>query len=801
MDENSVTGQFGQLMFCFHETSGKIVGELRTLFASHNENPSMTNLTLDQALQQGIEAHKAGQLQEADRLYTAILKTQPKHPDANHNMGVLAVGVGKVEQALPFFKTALEANPGTAQFWLSYIDALIKLEQLADAKVVLDQAKSKGAKGNSFEKLEQQLQEAGKEPLAASKTPAEATPQQPNILDSLKLDQAISLAKKKAKEGSPEEARRVYQDILTKFPKNKRASEELTGLAGKSSAKTYNAPKDKLQSLLVLYNKGQLVLVVEQAKALTKQYPEAFDVWHLMALAAAQIGQLDQAIFAFNKVIAIKPDYAEAFNNMGLALQKQGKLQEAIEAYNKALAIKPDYAAAHYNKGNDLQEQGKLQEAVKAYNQALAIKPEYADAYNNMGLVLQKQDKLEEAIEAYTKALTIKPSNAEAYNNMGGALKEQGKLEEAIEAYNKALAIKPDYAEACNNMGVTLKEQGKLEEAIEAYNKALTIKPDYAEAHNNMSFAKLLTSSWREGIELRKWRWHTQKHQRYVRTFSAREWDGKELPHNKTLLVWAEQGPGDVVIWSSCISHYANIFRKIIIECHPKLMDLLERSFPNILVRSSEDRSSHSSEDFDFHVSMETLFGYAYLVGACTETQSSYLFPNPERVKYWSTKLRNISNRTTVGLSWKSPVMTTQRAKNYPSLSYWGKTLQKYRSKFTFVNLQSTDYQHDIEYLKSHFECEIVHFDQLDLYNDLSDVAALSQALDCIISVATAAATISAAVGTQTIIPTWRQSPWNNILFNSRGPAVDILQKNTTESWAPVFEKVTTKLKMLNTEY
>jgi thioredoxin-like negative regulator of GroEL len=97
----------------------------------------MTELTIDQALQKGIQAHKDGQVQEADSLYTAILKVQPKHPDANHNMGVLAVGVGKVEQALPFFKTALEANPAIAQFWLSYIDALIKLRKLADAQSVL----------------------------------------------------------------------------------------------------------------------------------------------------------------------------------------------------------------------------------------------------------------------------------------------------------------------------------------------------------------------------------------------------------------------------------------------------------------------------------------------------------------------------------------------------------------------------------------------------------------------------------------------------------------------------------------
>ena len=430
----------------------------------------------------------------------------------------------------------------------------------------------------------------------------------------------------------------------------------------------------------------------------------------------------------------------------------------------------------------------------------LAIKPDYADAYNNMGNALKEQGKLEEAIEAYNKALAIKPDYAEAYNNMGIALQEQGKLEEAIEAYNKALAIKPDYAEAYNNMGNALKEQGKLEEAIEAYNKALAIKPDYAEAYNNMGFAKLSTSSWREGIELRKWRWHTKKHQTYNRSFSAREWDGNEAAHDKTLLVWAEQGPGDVVIWASCISHYAKICGKIIIECHPKLVELFKRSFPNVMIRSPDSRSVDSPEDFDFQVPMETLFGYACLEGACTETQSSYLFPDPKRVKHWSTKLRNISSLKTVGLSWKSPLMTTQRAKNYPELSHWGKTLQKYKSKFIFVNLQSTDYRDDITYFKDHFGCEIVHFDQLDLYNDLSDVAALSQALDCSISVATAAATISAAVGTQTIIPTWKQSSWNNILFNSRGPAVEILLKNTSDSWTPVFEEVATKLKVLDAE-
>ena len=130
----------------------------------------MSELTLEKALQKGIEAHKAGKVQEADQYYTAILQTQPKHPDANHNMGVLAVGVGKVDQALPFLKTALEANPNIEQFWLSYIDALVKLEKLADAKAVLDQAKDTGVKGDAFDQLEKRLIEKSAVPQPTRET-------------------------------------------------------------------------------------------------------------------------------------------------------------------------------------------------------------------------------------------------------------------------------------------------------------------------------------------------------------------------------------------------------------------------------------------------------------------------------------------------------------------------------------------------------------------------------------------------------------------------------------------------------
>jgi len=68
---------------------------------------------------------------------------------------------------------------------------------------------------------------------------------------------------------------------------------------------------------------------------------------------------------------------------MGVTLQEQGKPEEAIEAYNKALAIKPDNAEAYNNMGITLADEGKLEEALEVYHKSLTIKPDYAEATEN----------------------------------------------------------------------------------------------------------------------------------------------------------------------------------------------------------------------------------------------------------------------------------------------------------------------------------------------------------------------------------------------------------------------------------
>ena len=114
-------------------------------------------LTIEQALQQGVAFHKSGKLKEAEGVYRAILQAQPDHPDANHNLAVLLISSQKTSEALTFFKAALQSNSKTEQFWLSYLNALITTGSVGLAKEVLKNAEEQGFSGEKFHALRQKL--------------------------------------------------------------------------------------------------------------------------------------------------------------------------------------------------------------------------------------------------------------------------------------------------------------------------------------------------------------------------------------------------------------------------------------------------------------------------------------------------------------------------------------------------------------------------------------------------------------------------------------------------------------------
>ena len=410
---------------------------------------SLMESTLDQMLQRGVAAHNQGNLQESERIYRAILQVQPKHPHANHNLGLIAVSMNRSGVALPLFKIAVEVNPNIEQFWLSYIEALIAERQFDGAKQVLKKGKKKGIAKETLEALKQKLVS-----VKGGGMPTQ-------VPSSVELRELLD----HYQNGLHSEAEALALAIIKRFPEHPFSWKILGAInialgrmtdalaAGKKSVELDSGDNQAHNSLGVIFE---------------------------------ELGRFEEAESSYRKAALLKPDDCGIYYNLGNAMRKLKKFEEATSAYRQAIAVKPDYAEAHSNLGITFQELGKFEEAESSSRQAISITSDFVDAHSNLGNALKNLGRLKEAEASYRQAIVLKPDYAEVHNNLGNLLKELGKLEESEASLRQAIALQPDFAEAHNNLGHTLQELGRLEEAKASYTQAIGVKPDSAQAHVNL---------------------------------------------------------------------------------------------------------------------------------------------------------------------------------------------------------------------------------------------------------------------------------------------------------------------------
>jgi Flp pilus assembly protein TadD/2-polyprenyl-3-methyl-5-hydroxy-6-metoxy-1,4-benzoquinol methylase len=355
---------------------------------------------MNQTIEQAVMMHRSGKLQEAELLYRAILKVQPKHPDANHNLGVLAVSSNKIGFALPLFKTALEANPSQGQFWISYIDALIKAQQLDAARNILEQGKKMGLAGERIDELSK---------LVTLRSTV-ASPDKSHVQTETQNKKQFSAKMKKQKKTLP----------LQSSPTQNRDSFQ-----------------EELNALLARYQSGQYEIAEKLATEMTKNYPKQSFGWKILGAIFHMSGRLNDALMAHQKVLTALPADSDVYNNLGVTLHDLGRLEDAEESLRKAIILKPDYVEAYSNLGNLLRDLGKLAEAEVSHRQAVVLKPNYAEALNNLGITLRDLGRLEDAEKSFKKAIVLKPDYADAYSNLGNTLEDLGRLGEAL---NNAVA-------------------------------------------------------------------------------------------------------------------------------------------------------------------------------------------------------------------------------------------------------------------------------------------------------------------------------------------------------------------------
>jgi tetratricopeptide (TPR) repeat protein len=247
--------------------------------------------------------------------------------------------------------------------------------------------------------------------------------------------------------------------------------------------------KEQINGLVALVSQGRLEDALPKAEGLVQQFPDVPFILNLQGAINLGLGRLVQAAASYRKVLAIKPDHAQAHNNLGIALDQLGKPDEAVASYRKALEIKPDLAEAHANLGNVLALRHEIDEAIASYSRAIELVPGDRDTHTNLGNALTELERWPEAAASFFNALKLGPASAETHVSLGNALTHLDRWDEAAACYTQAIAIRPDYAQAHFNLGVALNHYDRWEEAIARYTRALAIKPSYTEAHYNLAGA------------------------------------------------------------------------------------------------------------------------------------------------------------------------------------------------------------------------------------------------------------------------------------------------------------------------
>jgi len=472
--------------------------------------------------------------------------------------------------------------------------------------------------------------------------------------------------------------------------------------------------------------------------------------------------------------------------DQGLAAHRQGRLDEAITAYRRAIAAAPAFAEALNALGIALQQRGDLAGAVAAYRAALAANPDYASACSNLGAALFTQGEVDAALDWYRRAIELRPDHADAHYNLGKALHEQGDAVSALDCYRRATTLDPSHASAWNNQGIALRDLGRPDDAVEAYRRALERRPDAAEIRYNRAMALLEGGHFAEGWPEYEARFAAGDVPE--RKFDRPRWRGEDIA-GKTLLVWAEQGFGDSLLFARCVGMLAGFGARVVFEVQPHLARLMR----DLAGADGVVAAGRPLPAFDLQVPLLSLPGILGIGPGTIPAKIPYLAAEPALAATWRQRLaENGGGRIKVGLAWAgNPRQKNNVNRSLPVAELAGLLALP----ATFYSLQQGEAADQVN------RSGIGRVVELGPHlTDFAETAAALAGLDLIVSVDTAVAHLAGALGRPTwtllaFAPDWRwlrdraDSPWY--------PTMQLFRQHQPRDWAPVVARVVAALKSM----
>lgn len=513
-----------------------------------------------------------------------------------------------------------------------------------------------------------------------------------------------------------------------------------------------------------------------------------------LANALLAAGRPQEALSHYEEGLLRVTGSAAAHSNYGMALMMLGKDDAAEAQIKRALALNDSLAEAHHHLGQIAERKLDATAAWHAYEAALRAHPGYVPALNALTQLLVRHDKFSEALNAIDRSERHCPDSAAIPACRGFVYQAQGFVREAIVQYQAALSRNPNDADLLNDLAIAQQDCGHLSEALALYERALILRPQFPQAQWHRSLALLAQHDFATG-------WNDYDLRFLSQTPSARRiplprWDGRPLPRGH-LLIYAEQGLGDEIMFASCVPDVLQHVESCTIECAEKLAPIFTRSFPGTRVvgtNQSHDLSwLEPLRPIDAAIPIGSLPQFYRRSLESFPRHAGYLRACDDKTSRWRTQLAALGTGPKIGISWRGGSKISRAGWRSIPLAQWLPILSIPGAHF--VSLQYTDCRDELEPLHSQHGITVTHWQAA--IDDYDETAALVAALDMVISVQTAIIHLAGALGKRCWVmvpaaPEWRygsagtQMPWY--------PSVKLFRQQALEQWDELIDRIAVKL-------
>jgi len=514
------------------------------------------------------------------------------------------------------------------------------------------------------------------------------------------------------------------------------------------------------------------------------------------ALSAA--GRDDDALLAIQQAARRNPERAEIWNQYGLIHLRLGNLESAWSKFKRAATISPKHAGAWMNLAIAERRRGGLAQAVTYLKRAVDAEPDSGLAWSNYGLALRDSGRLADAIVALRRAAELRPRHAVTRTNLAAVLDNAGDLVGAEEHYRIALALEPELIEPQVGLAAVHHKRGDIDAALRTYESAATRAPEHPVVRAALGEMQISLRDFARGWDHYEFRLRSDDSPQ--RKFAFPVWNGEPLESGQ-LLIYSEQGIGDMMLFASCIPDVSRRVASVILEAPPKLVGVFTRSFPGVHVRPYRGSSAYPEWLAEFGdiracIAAGSLMRLFRRSEEAFPREPGYLQAAPERIARWRARLAALGPGLKVGVSWRGGFVRTGLGARSIDLEEWLPILQV--EGCHFVSLQYTPDAHDaVAGLHAATGVRVHHWPEA--IDDYEETAALAAALDVVVTVCTALAHLCGALGLNVLIlapavPSWRYLGHGNLPWY---PAARLLRRRIDGTWREVVEAGAAELRGL----